>query len=64
VRRPLNEKATTMLKNRSWLIALALLVVVSLGCNTSLGTNLYTAEETVKQAFEVGASLRVVVETL
>jgi hypothetical protein len=46
----------------SFIITLLVLVVASLGCNTTLDINPYTAEETIEKSFEVGVSPRVVVE--
>jgi DUF4097 and DUF4098 domain-containing protein YvlB len=52
-----------MSNSKFWIVALILVVVASLGCSTSIGVSLSTADETVQKSFEVGASPRVVVET-
>jgi len=49
--------------HKTLVVVLALLVSLSLACNASFGVSPYTAEETVAQSFEVGASPHVVVET-
>jgi DUF4097 and DUF4098 domain-containing protein YvlB len=60
----LNQKGIAVSNtHKSLIIALVLLITASLGCNTTFGVSPFTAEETITQSFESGASPRVVVET-
>ena len=60
---PLHPRGMKMSPRKTFIIALVLLAVASLGCGTAINIGRFTAEEVVSKSFEVSGTPRVVVET-